>query len=95
MKYENEFRDWLKQRTQYTDAVIGDIVSRVKRAGCILPIYEDEVYQFYLERTDKYKSLSASVRSQLKKSLSLFYAFLHETKNHHKNNYFKKVLSDA
>ena len=79
MKYENEFRDWLKQKTKYTEAVIGDIVSRVKRADGILPIYEDEVYQFYLERTDKYKALSASVRSQLKKSTSLFFDFLNDT----------------
>lgn len=75
---EGSFRDWLKQNTSYSDAVIGDMISRVKRANKILPFYNEEVYQFYLERTEEYKSLSASVRSQIKKAVSLYQKSINE-----------------
>lgn len=69
------FREWLKNNTSYSQAVVGDIVSRVKRADSMLEWYEEEVYQFYLERTDKYKALPNTVRSQIKKSVALYRAF--------------------
>lgn len=73
---ESSFREWLKQNTTYSDAVIGDMVSRVKRANKILPFYNEEVYQFYLEHTEEYKALSVSVRSQIKKAVKLYIIFL-------------------
>lgn len=75
---ERTFRDWLKHNTSYSDAVIGDMVSRVKRANKILLFYNEEVYQFYLERTEEYKILSVSVRSQIKKAVSLYYKSINE-----------------
>lgn len=67
-----QFKKWLKNNTKYSDAVIGDTVSRVKRADSILAWNDDEVYQFYLEHNDSYKTLSVSVRSQLKKAVTLY-----------------------
>lgn len=63
-----QFKEWLKNNTTYSDAVICDTVSRIKRADSILEWSDDEVYQFYLEHDKNYKVLSVSVRSQLKKS---------------------------
>ena len=72
-----QFRTWLKENTTYSDAVINDTVSRVKRADSILEWYDDEVYQFYLEKHEKYHVLSTSVRSQIKKAVSLYYQYIH------------------
>ena len=63
------FKQWLLENTTYSDAVITDTISRIKRADAILEWYDDEVYQFYLEREDDYKKLSTSVRSQIKKAV--------------------------
>ncbi len=66
------FKSWLKENTTYSDAVIGDTISRVKRADNILEWYNDEVYLFYLEREQQYQALSVSVRSQIKKAVKLY-----------------------
>lgn len=66
------FKSWLKENTCYSDAVISDTISRVKRADSILEWYDDEVYQFYLEHEENYKVLTVSVRSQIKKAVSLY-----------------------
>lgn len=69
------FKKWLKENTTYSDAVIGDMSSRIKRADNILEWYDAEVYQFYLEQNEQYKTLSVSVRSQLKKAVKLYHQF--------------------
>lgn len=77
----NEFKAWLKENTNYSDAVVGDMTSRVKRADHILEWSGDETYFFYLSEQPEYKALSISVRSQLKKSVKLYmeyYGKLHE-----------------
>jgi DNA (cytosine-5)-methyltransferase 1 len=79
-----QFKEWLKNNTSYSDAVICDTVSRIKRADGILEWSDDEVYQFYLEHDDNYKALSTSVRSQLKKAVTLYRTYhtsLCEAKN--------------
>lgn len=79
-----QFKEWLKNNTSYSDAVICDMVSRIKRADGILEWSDDEVYQFYLEHDDNYKALSTSVRSQLKKAVTLYRTYhtsLCEAKN--------------
>lgn len=67
------FKSWLKENTRYSDAVISDTISRVKRADSILEWYDDEVYQFYLEHEENYKVLTVSVRSQIKKAVGLYF----------------------
>lgn len=69
------FKGWLKENTSYSDAVISDTISRIKRANSILELTEEEVYIFYLERTPSFKGMSASVRSQIKKSVKLYMNF--------------------
>lgn len=69
------FKKWLKDNTTYSDAVISDMSSRIKRADNILEWYDEEVYQFYLEQNEQYKTLSVSVRSQLKKAVKLYHQF--------------------
>lgn len=71
-----QFKKWLKENTTYSDAVISDMASRIKRADNLLEWYDDEVYQFYLEQNEMYKQLSVSVRSQIKRSVSLYRQFM-------------------
>lgn len=70
------FKKWLKNNTTYSDAVISDMSSRIKRADSLLEWYDEEVYQFYLEQNVQYKLLSVSVRSQIKKSVKLYRQFV-------------------
>ncbi len=67
-----QFKQWLKEETNYSDAVIGDIGSRIKRADKILEWNGEETYIFYLEKTESFKQLTVSVRSQIKKSVNLY-----------------------
>lgn len=67
-----QFKQWLKEETSYTDAVIGDIGSRMKRADKILEWNGEETYLFYLEKEKTYQQLTVSVRSQIKKSVNLY-----------------------
>lgn len=69
------FKAWLKGNTTYSEAVISDTISRVKRADKILEWNDEETYIFYLEQKDQYKGLSVSVRSQIKKSVMLYHSF--------------------
>lgn len=70
-----QFREWLQENTSYSDAVIGDTVSRIKRANGILEWSDEEIYLFHLEHNDRYKGLSVSVRSQIKKAVTLYRAY--------------------
>ena len=45
-----QFKQWLKEETNYSDAVIGDIGSRIKRADRILEWNGEETYFFILKR---------------------------------------------
>lgn len=55
MIQEKEFRVWLTENYTYSPAVVGDIVSRIKRANRILEFNLDDAYQFYLEHEESYK----------------------------------------
>lgn len=75
---KNEFCQWLQNNTQYKPRVQSDIISRVKRANGIIPLPEqaDMYYVFQLQQNDAYKSLSTSVRSQIKKAVTIYFEFL-------------------
>lgn len=70
-----EFRVWLSNNTSYSDAVIGDIVCRMRRANSILEWDGQETYLYYLGENDGFKALSMSVRSQLRKAVKLYKSF--------------------
>lgn len=73
-----EFKAWLESNTTYSHAVIKDLCSRIKRANAILPWYNEEVYIFYLEHSDEFKSLTPTVRSQIKKSVKIYNEYKRE-----------------
>lgn len=75
---KSDFALWLKDNTEYQPRVQSDIVSRVKRADGILPLPQisDMYYLFRLQQEDNYKALSTSVRSQLKKAITIYFAYL-------------------
>ena len=70
-----QFKEWMKDNTSYSDAVIGDNVSRMKRADSILEWSGDETYLFYLEKEKTFLELTVSVRSQLRKAVKLYSAY--------------------
>lgn len=69
------FRDWLYKNKRYCKETVSNIISRFKRANRILPWSNEIIYQFMLERQDSYKLLTSSVRSQIKKSVKLYFEF--------------------
>ena len=68
------FKGWLIQHG-YENRVACDIVSRAKRANSIMEWNNEETYLFYLEQQETFKSLTVSVRSQLRKSIKLYQEF--------------------
>lgn len=66
------FRQWLKDNTTYSNAVIGDMVSRARQADSILCWDDSETYLFYLEKEKDFRLLSVSVRSQLRRAVKLY-----------------------
>lgn len=72
---DSDFKEWLKDNTNYSAAAVTDVVSRVRRADRILEWNGDPAYQFYLEQIPEYKRLSCSVRSQIKKAVRFYAEF--------------------
>lgn len=69
------FREWIKKNTDYSDKVVSDIVSRARRADRLQEWTNNEIYLFELERNEAYRHLSASVRSQMKKAVKLYFLY--------------------
>lgn len=74
------FRSWLITNKSYSDKVISDIVSRMRRSDSILPWSDDEFYQIRLERNEAYAALSVSVRSQCKRAVKLYSDYVKSVK---------------
>ena len=74
------FRTWLITNNIYSDKVVSDIVSRMRRVDNIIPWTEDEFYQVRLERNESYSVLSVSVRSQCKRAVKLYSDYVNSTK---------------
>lgn len=70
-----EFREWLTSNTNYSDAAINDVVSRMKRADKIMPWNASETYLFFLEKNDNFSKISVSVKSQIRKAIEYYIAF--------------------
>lgn len=76
-----DFKEWLKCEKKYTDRSASDILSRIKRVRKILNIKTvEENSEKILEEHDKFKDLSCSVKSQLRKALRLYRDFKGELK---------------
>ena len=72
----SNFKLWLTDNTNYSSKTISNIVSRLKRADNILSWFNDPIYQFRLEQSSGYNSLSADVKSQLKMAVKLYAKFI-------------------
>ncbi|MDR0528018.1 MAG: DNA cytosine methyltransferase [Zoogloeaceae bacterium] len=68
------FSDWLTQSQPLCERSRRDTVSRLKRADaiCALPPAPDAYYLFTLEQNGDYQALSSSVRSQLRRAVTLY-----------------------
>lgn len=76
MIQSDNFKDWLTTNTEFSDPVITDTTSRIKRADGILEYTGAETYLFYLEREPEFRNLSISVRSQIRRAVRLYEAYL-------------------
>lgn len=91
----SNFKLWLTEHKNYSTKTISNIVSRFKRANNILSWFNDAVYQFHLEQSEEYQSLSGTVRSQIKKAVKLYFEYINTQEiqpcNERKND--MKILS--
>lgn len=72
----SNFKLWLTENKEYSPKTISNIVSRFKRADALLPWFNDAVYQFRLEQLEVYQTLPSTVRSQIKKSVKLYFEYM-------------------
>ena len=77
----SNFKLWLTENKEYSSKTISNIVSRFKRADALLPWFNDAVYQFRLEQLDTYQTLPSTVRSQIKKSVKLYFEYISTQSN--------------
>ena len=73
-----KFESWLMKTKGYSVRTASDTVSRVKRANrmCNINTHQADLYLYYLQRNNEYCSLTTSVRSQIKRAVSLYYDFV-------------------
>lgn len=71
----SNFKLWLTENKDYSSKTISNIVSRFKRADTLLSWFNDVIYQFRLEQLEAYQVLPSDVRSQIKKSVKLYFEF--------------------
>lgn len=75
---DGQFRLWLKAVANLGEASAGDVVSRVKRASGLINIDakgDTDELLFKLGRVDEFKNMSITVRSQLRRAVSLYRTF--------------------
>lgn len=85
------FKEWLSENTKYSDAVIRDIASRMKRADSIVTWEPTTIYLFKLEQSDLFKKMSVSVKSQIRRAVKCYSRFVLDTnmKNNSKNGVYR------
>ena len=69
------FKDWLSENTNYSEAVISDMASRMKRADKIVTWEPTTIYLYKLEQSDLFKKLGVSVKSQMRKAVKSYIEF--------------------
>ena len=70
------FKKWLAENTLYSNAVISDIASRMKRADSIVPWEPTSIYLFRLEQSNDFQRLSVSVKSQIRRAIKCYVQFI-------------------
>lgn len=68
------FKEWLRHTQTMSERTQRDTLSRLKRANtiCLMPLVPEAYYIFTLEQSEKYRDLAPTVRSQLKRAVSLY-----------------------
>lgn len=82
MDNRQAFSEWLRIEKGYSDRSISDVFSRIKRAQAILP--DREINRYFivdLERMQEFQSLSTSVKSQIKKAITLKATYMEQNNN--------------
>jgi DNA (cytosine-5)-methyltransferase 1 len=73
-----DFREWLQNTKSLTKDSAADVVSRIKRAKNIMDLdvpVDIETLLFHFIGKPAFKSLTITVRSQLKRSIKLYREF--------------------
>lgn len=78
----DEFNTWLNENTTYTKLTKSNILSRLRRANKMLPIVDEPIYLFQLSQLEEFQSLSTSVKSQIRRSIKLYLAYIKEKVTH-------------
>lgn len=75
---KDSFVSWLMEVQSYSPRSASDTLSRVRRADriCHLDGAPDDLYCYSLQQKKEYNELSVSVRSQIKRALSLYHSFI-------------------
>lgn len=75
---KESFVDWLIKSKNYSQRSASDTLSRVRRADKIYRLdgAPDDFYCYALQQTNEYNALSVSVRSQIKRALTLYNSFI-------------------
>lgn len=71
----SDFKQWLFSNTTYSNRVVSNTISRLKRADRMHPVRLEEVYLFELEHTDEFNCLSVTVKSQIRKAVKLYFQY--------------------
>ena len=72
------FKNWLKNNKNYVPNSARDVISRISRIDSIMPIPDkmDDYYFFSLRQCEEFKSLEKTIKSQLKRSVQLYWEFI-------------------
>lgn len=73
------FKEWLHENTEYSNAVISDIASRMKRADSLVTWEPTTIYLYKLEQSESFKKLSVSVKSQMRRAVKCYAQFVKDT----------------
>lgn len=75
---KDSFVNWLIDAQNYSPRSARDTLSRVRRADRLYHLdgVPDDLYCYSLQQVKEYNALSVSVRSQIKRALSLYYNFI-------------------
>ena len=68
------FSDWLSHEHVLSERTQRDTISRLRRADsiCAVPLKPEAYYAFTLEQSEEYRSLTPTVKSQLKRAVALY-----------------------
>ena len=77
-KDKDLFINWLINIKNYSQRSAKDTISRIRRADkiCHIDAFSNKYYFYNLMQAKEYNNLSISVRSQIKRALSLYYSFI-------------------